>query len=314
MIDFVKMHGLGNDFVVLDARGNASFRVDEAAARAIADRQRGIGCDQILVMRDAAGADLFMEILNSDGSYAGACGNGTRCVADLVMREGTDAAMELTIATDAGLLRAWRTSDADMPDDWISVDMGPAYLAWQEVPLSHQMDTMSVTLDGLPGPAICHSMGNPHAVVFVDDVLAIDLAHIGPLIEHNPIFPERVNLSIVQRVGDPEDRAFRMRVWERGVGITMACGSGACAVGVAIARNEIALSEIAQSEIVQSEIGQSGMSSRRNKIIMDGGAVNIDWQDDGKAGGRVVMSGPVAYAYHGQMVGEVAALLEAANG
>jgi diaminopimelate epimerase len=284
MTDFVKMHGLGNDFVVLDARGDASSRVGVEAAKAIADRRRGIGCDQILVMRNAENADLFMEILNSDGSHAKACGNGTRCVADLVMTESNTK--KVTIATDGGLLAAWRDVDG-----LVSVDMGPAFLNWQDVPLASPMDTLCVDIDGAPGPAVCHSMGNPHAVIFVDDVMNVDVPTLGPAIEHAPIFPDRVNVSFVQKI---EDGTFRMRVWERGVGITMACGSGACAVGVAIARR--------------------GLGGRKNRIVMDGGAVSIDWQEDQQPGGRVIMTGPVAYVCYGRFAGRLACLMDDADG
>ena len=284
MTEFVKMHGLGNDFVILDARGSTPLRVDAAAAYAISDRRHGIGCDQILILRDAADADFFMEILNSDGSRAQACGNGTRCVAAMVMRE-TDRE-SLQINTDGGVLKAWNGENG-----LVSVDMGPVQMGWQEVPLACEMDTIAVELAAAPGPAVCHSMGNPHAVVFVDDVEAVDLERIGPAIEHDDLFPDRVNLSIVHR---QEEDLFRVRVWERGAGITLACGSGACAVGVAIARR--------------------GLGGRKNGIMMDGGLITIDWQDNGSAGGRVVMTGPFAYACHGVMEGALAQALEAANG
>jgi len=283
MANFVKMHGLGNDFVILDSRGGKQVRVDPAAARLIADRRRGIGCDQILILRDDQKADFFMEILNADGSPSGACGNGTRCVADLVMEAA--GLSKVTIATDAGLLHAWRGETG-----LVSVDMGPARLAWRDVPLAQEMDTLSVELENAPGPAVCHSMGNPHAVIFVDDVMGVDLPALGLRIEHDPLFPERANLSIVSKL---EDGVFRMRVWERGVGITLACGSGACAVGVAIARR--------------------GLGGYSNTIIMDGGPVQIDWQMPDKEGGKVILTGPVAYSFSGRMEGEVAALLEAAN-
>ena len=284
MTQFMKMHGLGNDFVILDARGGADLRVDEAAACAIADRRLGIGCDQILILRDAVDADFFLEILNSDGSRAQACGNGTRCVAAMVMQETARESLEIN--TDGGVLKAWHGENG-----LVSVDMGPVQMGWEDVPLAREMDTVAVELAAAPGPAVCHSMGNPHAVVFVDDVEEVDLEQIGPAIEHDDLFPERVNLSIVHQ---QEEGLFRARVWERGAGITLACGSGACAVGVAIARR--------------------GLGGRKNGIVMDGGLITIDWQDDGSMGGRVVMTGPVAYAFHGVMKGAVEQLLEAANG
>ena len=275
MTEFLKMHGLGNDFIVFDARDPANAVPDQispAAARRLADRHFGIGCDQILVIRPSTKADVFMEILNSDGSAAAACGNGTRCVADFVMPAGSSAT---SIETAAGVLLARR--DAKTGD--IAVDMGPAYLGWQDVPLASQMDTLAVDLGPpAPVPAICHSLGNPHAVLFVDDAEAVDLARIGPVLESHPLFPDRANISFVHHLGA---NRFRMRVWERGGGITLACGSGASAVGVAAHR--------------------AGLSGRVNEIVMDGGMVTIDWQDDGTESGRVIMQGPVAYVCRGQL-------------
>ncbi len=277
MTEFLKMHGLGNDFIIFDWREGGPERIGEAAARRLADRRLGIGCDQILVIRGSGTADIRMDILNHDGSPSGACGNGTRCVADHVMRqEGRD---NLSIETDGGILHATYADGGE-----VTVDMGPAATGWRAVPLAHEVDTLQVPLgiDGL-GDAVCHSLGNPHAVVFVDDAEAVDLERLGPLVEHAPLFPDRVNLSVVSRLGDD---AFRMRVWERGVGITMACGSGACAVGVAIVRR--------------------GLGPRGNRIVMDGGAVHIDWD---VASHHVTMTGPVAYVCHGTLSPELDARL-----
>ena len=282
MSAFAKMHGLGNDFVILDWRNDPDRRVPSAAAQRLADRRLGIGCDQILVIRPSQEADIRMDILNQDGSPSGACGNGTRCVADLVMAEtGAD---RISIVTDGGMLSAWRAAD-----DQISVDMGPVFTGWQDVPLAESMDTLHVPLGvaGLPD-AVCHALGNPHAVVFVEDAEGLDLARLGPQVEQSSLFPDRVNLSVLSR---RDDGSFRMRVWERGVGITMACGSGACASGVAIARR--------------------GLGGDVNKIVMDGGAVTIAWQRDN---GHVVMTGPVAYVASGYLSPEISALLEADDG
>lgn len=282
MSAFAKMHGLGNDFVILDWRNDPDRRVPAAAAQRLADRRLGIGCDQILVIRPSQEADIRMDILNQDGSLSGACGNGTRCVADLVMAEtGAD---RISIVTDGGMLSAWRAAD-----DQISVDMGPVFTGWQDVPLAESMDTLHVPLGvaGLPD-AVCHALGNPHAVVFVEDAEGLDLARLGPQVEQSSLFPDRVNLSVLSR---RDDGSFRMRVWERGVGITMACGSGACASGVAIARR--------------------GLGGDVNKIVMDGGAVTIAWQRDN---GHVVMTGPVAYVASGYLSPEISALLEAEDG
>ena len=282
MSAFAKMHGLGNDFVILDWRNDPDRRAPAAAAQRLADRRLGIGCDQILVIRPSQEADIRMDILNQDGSPSGACGNGTRCVADLVMAEtGAD---RISIVTDGGMLSAWRAAD-----DQISVDMGPVFTGWQDVPLAESMDTLHVPLGvaGLPD-AVCHALGNPHAVVFVEDAEGLDLARLGPQVEQSSLFPDRANLSVLSR---RDDGSFRMRVWERGVGITMACGSGACASGVAIARR--------------------GLGGDVNKIVMDGGAVTIAWQRDN---GHVVMTGPVAYVASGYLSPEISALLEADDG
>ena len=285
MIRFLKMHGLGNDFIVFDARDAAAgipSVINAAAAKRLADRHFGIGCDQILVIRPSDKADIFMQILNSDGSDAAACGNGTRCVADYVMRDlGRD---KISIDTASGLLQSWRPAAAP---DHIAVDMGPVRLDWQQVPLASPQDTLAVDIGGAV-PAVCHSMGNPHAVLFVDDAEAVDLARLGPLLEHHPLFPDRANISFVHKLGEGR---FRMRVWERGGGITYACGSGACAVGVAIAR--------------------AGHGARHNEIIMDGGSVFIDWQEDETPGGRVIMRGPVAYVFEATLCPALTALLEA---
>jgi diaminopimelate epimerase len=195
-----------------------------------------------------------------------------------------DDTAELSIETDGAMLRAWRAENGE-----IAVDMGPVATGWDEVPLAHEADTLAVPLgvDGL-APAICHSLGNPHAVVFVEDAEAIDLAGIGPQIETSPLFPQRVNFSVVSQMADG---AFRMRVWERGVGITMACGSGACAVGVAVAR--------------------SGRGPASNRIVMDGGAVRIDWDETSR---HVVMTGPVAYVARGTLSPSLTAVLEGRDG
>ena len=283
---FAKMHGLGNDFVILDWRDDRSRKVPEAAARRLADRRLGIGCDQILVLRDCDTADLRMDILNQDGSPSGACGNGTRCVADMMMNELQQDRMQ--IETDGGMLAAWRAADGD-----VAVDMGPVKTDWQDVPLASAADTLHVPLDiagvdaaGLD--AVCHSLGNPHAVVFVEDAERVDIERIGPLVETAPLFPDLVNLSVVSR---RDDGSFRMRVWERGVGITMACGSGACASGVAVARR--------------------GLGQDENRIVMDGGAVTISWNRDTS---HVVMTGPVSYVATGQLSADITALLETGNG
>lgn len=266
-IPFRKMHGLGNDFVVLDRRHEA-VAIDAAAARAIADRRTGIGCDQLIVIeppRDAA-AQVFMRILNADGSEAEACGNGTRCIARLVADESGDE--RVRIETAAGLLEADR-----MPDGNFAVDMGPARTGWRDIPLAREMDAdrADLALGSLREP-VCTNVGNPHATFFVPDAEAIDLAALGPRLEHDKLFPERANIGVAA-VLDRE--RIRLRVWERGVGITRACGTGACAALVAAARR--------------------GLTGRHATVLLDGGPLDIRWREDG----HVIMTGPATLAFEG---------------
>jgi diaminopimelate epimerase len=266
-IDFVKMHGLGNDFVVIDAR-RAAFPLDEARAHAIADRKTGIGCDQLIVMEapQQAGADIFMRIHNADGGEVEACGNATRCVAALVMGEtGGD---RVAIETGAGLLVA-RPAEGGR----ISVDMGMARLDWREIPLARAQDTLHVDLRlGPLADPVCSNIGNPHATFFVADAASIDLAALGPLLEHDKLFPERANIAVAQLLSP---QRIRLRVWERGVGITRACGTGACAALVAASRR--------------------GLTGRTAEVALDGGTLEIAWREDG----HVMMTGPVATSFHG---------------
>lgn len=264
---FVKMHGLGNDFVVLDTRASKQV-ISPAMARSIADRRRGVGFDQLLILAapKQKGADVFMHILNPDGSTAEACGNGTRCVADVVMNELNRD--QVTVETVAGLLK---TSRAD--NDLVTVDMGPARLDWQQIPLSRDVDTKLIDLE--EGPlkgATAVNMGNPHAVFFVDDAEAIDLPGVGPKLETHEIFPERANIEVASLIAENK---IRMRVWERGAGITQACGSGACATAVAAHLR--------------------GLTGRNVEIVLDGGSLYIEWTEEG----RVLMTGPTAVSFSG---------------
>ena len=268
---FTKMHGLGNDFVVIDARA-APFPLGPDTARAITDRRTGVGCDQLIVMeppRDQR-ADGFMRIRNADGGEVEACGNGTRCVAALVMAEGHGA--HCTVETLAGLLEADAAGAG-----WVAVDMGEARLDWREIPLAREMDTLHLELsrDGLSDP-LAVNMGNPHAVFFVEDAEAVALDVLGPDLEHDPLFPERANIGAAQLIGT--DR-LRLRVWERGVGVTRACGTGACAAAVAAHRR--------------------GLTGRRVEVVLDGGPLSLEWRDDG----HVIMTGPVATAFTGTLNG-----------
>jgi diaminopimelate epimerase len=266
-IPFLKMHGLGNDFVVLDGR-HAVIAVDAAGACALADRRTGIGCDQVILLEPPhhPTAQVTMRIRNSDGGEVEACGNATRCVAALLHRETGDTRMR--IETIAGLL------DAEvLPDGCVAVDMGPARTGWREIPLARAMQTdrVELALGPLTAP-VCTNIGNPHATFFVADVEAIDLAALGPILEHDPLFPQRANIGIAT-VGEHGD--IRLRVWERGAGITLACGSGACAALVAAQRR--------------------GLTGRRAPVLLDGGTLDIAWREDG----HVIMTGPVALSFEG---------------
>jgi diaminopimelate epimerase len=266
-IPFLKMHGLGNDFVVLDGR-RAAVTVDAAAVRALADRRTGIGCDQVIVLERPRlpGAQVLMRIHNPDGGEAEACGNATRCVADLLRRETGNP--RVRIETIAGLLEAEALSDGR-----VSVDMGPVRTGWREIPLARAIDTERVALSLGPLAApVCTNIGNPHATFFVDDVEAIDLAALGPVLEHDSLFPQRANIGVAA----VRDRGnIRLRVWERGAGITRACGSGACAALVAANRR--------------------GLAECRATVALDGGTLDIAWREDG----HVVMTGPVALSFEG---------------
>lgn len=269
-IPFLKMHGCGNDFVVIDAR-RADYALTPARAAAIADRHTGVGCDQFIVIEPPpAGsvADAFMRIRNPDGSEAGACGNATRCVAWLLARE-TGRSL-LTVQTISGLL------PAELLDSgWVRVDMGKARLDWQDVPLAYPADTLHLPLahGPLSDPAAC-SMGNPHATFFVDDLRALSVDTLGPHLEHAAIFPDRANIGFAEvRASD----RIRLQVWERRAGRTLACGSAACATVVNAARR--------------------GLTGRRVAIQMDGGTLDLEWREDG----HVLMTGPTAIAFAGTL-------------
>ncbi|HEX5775312.1 MAG TPA: diaminopimelate epimerase, partial [Caulobacteraceae bacterium] len=214
---FLKMNGLGNDFVVVEAR-ERPFSPGREEARAIADRANGVGCDQLIAIEPSDRADAFMRIWNADGGEVDACGNATRCVASLLMDASGKA--EVLIETGAGVLKATRAGEGR-----VSVDMGEPGLGWRDIPLAREMDTATLDFSagGLTDPGAV-SMGNPHVVFFTDDIDAVET--VGPAVEHDPLFPQAVNVGFA-RVEAPD--RIRLRVWERGVGLTQACGTGACA-------------------------------------------------------------------------------------
>lgn len=268
-VNFVKMHGLGNDFVVLDARSRP-LDLGPERVRAIADRRTGVGCDQVIVLQPPQSdlADAYMRIFNADGGEVAACGNGARCVAAMVMEEKGNS--HVIIETAAGLLDGEAAGDG-----MISVDMGPAALDWRDIPLSEPMDTLHLGIEnGQLKDPVAVSMGNPHAVFFVDDANAVALETSGPAIERHALFPEYTNVEAaeVRASGD-----IRVRVWERGVGITRACGSGACAALVAA--------------------NLRGLAGRAADVELDGGRLAIEWLPDN----HVLMTGPVARTFSGTL-------------
>ena len=254
------MHGLGNDFVVIDARQHA-VDITPARAQAIADRHAGIGCDQLILIGEADDADVSMRIFNADGSEVEACGNATRCVPLFVGRD-------VTIRTRAGLLNAQRV------DGGASVDMGQPRFDRDAIPLAYPMDTltMSASWEDLPPPAAVN-VGNPHVIFFVDDLNGVNFDRLGPLIEHDPLFPARVNVNFAQVVGDNH---IRLIVWERGAGLTRACGTGACATAVAAIRRKLMTGPVT--------------------VSLPGGDLEIDW----RPGESIRMTGPATHVFDGE--------------
>ncbi|MCD9147248.1 diaminopimelate epimerase [Pseudophaeobacter flagellatus] len=256
---FMKMHGLGNDFVVVDARAR-KLAITPALARGIAHRQFGVGFDQLALIEQGTG-DAHLTFYNADGSTSAACGNATRCIARHLMDETGKDSLHLT--TDRGDLFA-----RDAGDGLTSVNMGLPQLAWDEIPLTEAMDTLELPIEGSPTAT---GMGNPHCTFFVEDADLIPLAEFGPRYEHHPLYPQRTNVQVAHVVGPDH---IRMRVWERGVGVTLASGSSSCATAVAAHR--------------------LGLTGRRVQVDLDGGRLWIDWRDDG-----VWMTGPTMHVFTG---------------
>jgi diaminopimelate epimerase len=273
-LPFLKMHGLGNDFVILDDRAG-KLDLPTERVRTIAHRQLGVGCDQLIVLEKPSEreADVFMRIYNPDGSEAGACGNATRCVASLVMEERN--ADQITVQTISGLLESQKVGLGGNGLPVIAVDMGPARLDWREIPVAKACDTnhMPVGIGALKDPAGTN-IGNPHATFFVPNALDPALDSLAAEMERHPFFPERVNVGLAQVLGENK---LRLRVYERGTGFTLACGSGACAAGVAAARR--------------------GLTGRKVDIVVQHGTLTVEWMRDG----HVTMTGGVSLAYRGEL-------------
>ena len=270
---FLKMNGLGNDFVVVQAPAGAPFAPTPGEVRAIAGRgPDGIGCDQLIAVEPSARGDAFMRIWNADGEEVSACGNAARCVGWLLTQaSGRDGA---TVETRAGLLHAQVSGERRM-----TVDMGAPGLDWRDIPLAEEMDTRGIELAvGPPTAPVMHtpgcvSMGNPHVVFFVADAATAPVREVGPMIEHHPLFPQGVNVGFLQVLAADQ---LRLRVWERGAGLTLACGTGACAALVVAARR--------------------GKASREADVELDGGALRIAWRE---ADDHVLMTGDVALEFTG---------------
>ncbi|MFT3726905.1 MAG: diaminopimelate epimerase [Terricaulis sp.] len=258
---YFKMNGAGNDFVILDGRARGAVPLSREQARAIADRKTGVGCDQVIALERSIRGDAYMRIWNADGGEVDACGNATRCVAWLLMEEGGAAGRR--IETPAGMLYATRAGDKR-----ITVDMGSPLLKWEEIPIARAMatDKLDYEAGGLSNPGAVN-MGNPHVVFFVNDVRATPIENLGPKIEHDPFFPQGVNVGFAE-VRSPAE--MRLRVWERGTGLTKACGTGACAAVVAAHRQ--------------------GRTGRVVNVLVDGGSLEIEWRDGDD---RVLMTGPI---------------------
>jgi len=268
------MHGLGNDFLVVDARAEP-FVIGPAAVRALADRRRGIGFDQLIVIEPPrAGEDAFMRIFNADGGEVAACGTATRCIARLIFEETGKPIAKMR--TNAGLLIG-RPSDGDA----ISVDIGAPKFDWKDIPLAERMDTRTLDLqigpidDPILRQPSAVNVGNPHCIFFVERADAFDLEKIGPLVENHPLFPERCNASLAE-IRAPDQ--IRLRVWERGAGITGACGTAACASVAAAARR--------------------GLAGRHATVELDGGPLDIEWRTEDD---HIVMTGPAAQTYTGEI-------------
>lgn len=270
-LPFLKMHGAGNDFVLLDARARDVTMTADLAKR-LSDRHFGIGCDQLLVLKKSKNAEAFMQIFNADGSEISTCGNATRCVADFLMNE--TGKPEASLETNAGVRTGIRTSNGE-----VEVNMGEPRMKWQEIPLSESRNTLHLGLElGLLTDPVAINMGNPHAVFFVRDLAHVKMAEWGAKLEHHKLFPERANISAVQVIRESH---LKMAVWERGTGITLACGSAACAAVVAGVLRE--------------------KTQPKCTVELPGGTLNVHWKRGPNNSGDVLMSGAVAQVFKGEI-------------
>jgi len=264
-VPFLKMHGLGNDFVIIDARETES-PITSQVAKAIGERHFGVGYDQLVVMTNSQKADVELIFWNSDGSLSDACGNASRCVARLIMDENNSE--EITLKTGSGVLLARKGSNG-----FISVNMGHPQLDWDLIPLKEKVDLLELPIEGRPAAV---GMGNPHCVFVVDDVNLVELVSWGSKIETHELFPKKTNVEFIQII---DQKNIRQRTFERGAGETLACGSGACAVAV-----------VAHLK---------GLTERNVNIYLDGGQLSIDWSEDG-----IWMTGPTSFVFKGILSSE----------
>ena len=266
-VEFIKMHGLGNDFVIIDQRSKY-IAITKELIKKISDRRTGAGCDQLITISNSKNnVDADMEIFNPGGDRAEACGNGTRCIARILFDENKDKDL-LRIHSDAGILEAKKEGDN------ISVNMGRVNMEWNKIPLSANMDTMNIpiTIDGY-SKGVCVNVGNPHIIFFGESINQTNLEEIGPSIESHKFFPNKINVELVEVV---DDKTLRMRVWERGVGITLACGSGACAAAYASWKKSLTKNNV--------------------KVMLERGSLFINIAND-----QVTMTGPTEISYYGNL-------------
>jgi len=267
---FIKMNGIGNDFVVVDCRaGPITF--SKEIVETIANRHTGIGCDQLILIENAQHADAFMRIYNADGSEVNACGNAARCVASILLKQ--KSTNKVSLETNERIIEAFNCGNGH-----ITVDMGVPLIKWQEIPLLKKQDTLHLSLScDMLSDAVAVNMGNPHCIFFVEDENSVELSIIGPKLESHPIFPEKANIGIAKILSN---QSLRLKVWERGVGITAACGTAACAAAIAAVRR--------------------GLMDRKIEVQLPGGTVYIEWQENN----HVMLTGPVATNFNGVFLGE----------